>query len=204
MTALALVLLAQDVPPPFEARARIERWERAGDRTVASEARVRVRPGRALEIVEGRSRLVIRADGPSDRFHPAELWLHEWAELRRRFRVTVEREPGEDPLPEAVTGPDGAPREPVRAKARGAARAAGAEEAAEALVFRLVPLDPALRRKLSSIRASADPETLRIRRAVFHFSTQATVMALDGFREAGSADDPAFEFGDSGALKEER
>jgi len=165
---------------------------------------LRVRPGRALELVEEGKRLVIREGGLPERFHPAELWLHEWAELRRRFQVVVEREPGEHALPAAVTGPDGAPREPARAKLRGAAVAAGAEEPGEALVLRLVPRDPALRRRLSSIRAFADPETLRIGRAFFDAPTQVTVMTLDGFREAGSMEDPAFDFDAPGVRMEDR
>lgn len=199
MTALVLLLLLQDGPPPFEARVRFERWTKTGDRIVASAGRLRVRPGWALELVEEGKRLVVREGRPPERFHPAELWLYEWAELRRRFQVTVEPEPDE---PSAVTGPDGAPREPVRAKLRGAAVAGGKAE--DALVFRLVPLDPALRRRLSWIRAYADPETLRIGRAVFNAPMQVTVMTLDGFREAGSMEDPAFDFDAPGVRMEDR
>ena len=88
MTAILLALVGQGESLPFEATVRVERWTRTEDRIAASSARLRVRPGRALEWVEGGSRLMIRPGRAG--FHPSELWLHDWAELRRRFQVTVE------------------------------------------------------------------------------------------------------------------
>jgi hypothetical protein len=196
MTAILLALFVQNDGLPFEATVRVERWTRTEDRIAASSARLRVRPGRALEWVEGRTRLVIRPG----RFHPAELWLYDWAELRRRFDVSRERE--DAALPAGVTAPDGSLRAPVKVELRGAAIAGGAEK--ERIAFRLVPRDEALRRRLPWVRAFADPETLRIERAIFHSPLQVTVMTLDGFREAGSTDDPAFEFEESGVPQEER
>jgi hypothetical protein len=189
MTALVLALLLQD--GAFEARMRIERRGRGEDAVAVSTARLRVVPGRALEVAEGRSRLVLRAGAPPDRFHPAELWLHDEAGLRRRFEVET--------LPGAL--PDAAPRAPVAVRLRGAA-VAGAE--AEEVVMRLVPRDEALRRRLSVVRAWADPETLRIRRAEFHFPMQVTVITLDGFREAGPTVGPAFDFEGAGVRKDGR
>jgi hypothetical protein len=152
----------------------------AADRTLQVDLR-EARPGSKLQKTSLR-------DGGA--FHPFELWRRgagRW--LHDLFEVGPAG--GAEELPPGVSGPDGIPIPPRRAKPQARRRAydrsapEGPEGETGGVVLDLVPRDETLRRRFLSLRIHLDPETSRVLRMAVDTPRQKTTYALHDVREAG-------------------
>ncbi len=152
---------------------------------------------RALLVELKGARTLIRKDEAA--FHPFDLWrrgLGRW--LQDRFKVVLVAEPGDDGLPSAVSGPDGAPLAARRARPQGRRKAydRAAPEEGEAgpgnLVLDLMPRD----RGLASLRIHVEPVSFRVVRMVVDSPARRITYSLDEVREAASLDESVFDAGE--------
>jgi hypothetical protein len=202
---LLMLVLAQDAP--YRGQMTIERFVKREDGVTVQTGTLSVRPGHALAFESKPLRIWIRDGKAVERrsgertarrwdlakpanFQPLDLWRMKEADVRALFRVITDR-PAET-LPAAVVRSDGTPIPPVKAGA-GVVVADGVDRAEGCARVILVPLDPALRERIASIRLSVDRASGLILRAVVDSPAQVVTLTLSEYREVASLEDAVFE-----------
>jgi len=220
---LALGLGAQEPPrSPFRAELTIELFVKREDGVVLQTGTLSVRPGEALAFDGPTSRLRIRGGAALERrageriarrwdlskpenFQPLDLWRLDAAEVRRQFRVLTDRPAETRELPASVVTAGGTPVPPAAVKPGASLAAADGVDRAEGCArVVLVPNDPKLRERLSSIRLSVDRASGLIRRIVVDSPAQILTLTLGDYREVASLDDAVFDMDLSNLKVEER
>jgi hypothetical protein len=225
-SALALSLVAQDPTEParrpFRAQLTIERFVKREDAVALQTAALSVRPGEALALESARVKLVIREGTATERrsgektarrwdlskpenFQPVDLWRLDANALRRRFRVITDRAVESRELPESVVTAEGKQVPPVSLKSAASLLVADGVDRAEGCArVVLVPTDPRLRERISSIRLSVDRGSALLLRAVVDAPTQILTLTLGEYREVASLEDATFDLDLSNFKVEER
>lgn len=224
MTLLLATALLQAEPakPPFVARLTVERFQKREDGVSVQTGTLSVRPGEALAFDARSLRLVIR-DGVAlerrvgerralrwtlakpENFQPVDLWRLDPAALRGLFDVYTDRPLETREPPATVVGIDGQPLPPVPVKPGGALVVADGVDRAEGCArVRLVPKDPSLRARITSIRLSVERATGLTLSAVVDSPAQVLTLTLGDYREVASLEDAAFEMDLSNLKVEER
>lgn len=224
MMLLLLALALQDpAPQPYRAAMTIERYVRREDRVSVETGTLSVRPGAAL-LFESRERKLLLRDGRTverrtgerfarlrdparpENFQPLDLWRMDAAALRERFREVDDRVPEARALPSAVVGADGKALPPVAVvpEASSLARVDGVDRAEGCRRVLLVPRDPLLRARITSIRLSVDRATGRLLSAVVDGTAQILTLTLGDYAEAASMEDAVFEMDLSNVKTEDR
>lgn len=172
MIPLLLAWLAQGIPEPapFRSEIRIEESLPGSDAVTVTTAAVAVHSGGTFSIERPgqrpRRRSIREAGVDPQRFQVLELWALPVSEWSRIFEASAETPASERPLPERVVDADGRARPPIRATPPALSLAKGEPvPAAPSLEgIRLVPRDPELRRRFTSLTAWVEKEGGRIAR----------------------------------------
>ena len=204
---ILLMLLALE-ESPYRAQMTIERFVKREDGVTVQSGTLSVRPGDALAFESRPLRIWIRGGKAVERrtgervarrwdlskpenFQPLDLWRMKSGDLPALFRVLTDRPAETRELPGAVVRADGSPVPPVKGGADvfvdGTDRAEGCARVI------LVPLDPKLRERISSIRLSVDRASGRLYRAVVDSPAQVLTLTLSDYREVASLEDAVFE-----------
>lgn len=222
IAALALQAPAEPPRSPFRATLTLEKFVKREDGVTVQSGTLSVRPGDALLFDARPVRLVIRGGtavelragarvakrwelSKPENFQPVDLWRLDPSALRALFEVITDlpvetREP-----PTSVVGIDGQPLPAVRVKPGGAmAIVDGVDRAEGCARVRLVPKDPALKARITSIRLSVDRATGLVLRAVVDSPAQVLTLTLSDYREVASLEDAAFDADLSHLKVEER
>ncbi len=224
MMILSVFLLAlQDPAPPFRATITIERTVKRQDRVAVEIGSLSVRPGAAL-LFESRSLRLLVRDGKvyerrageryvrmrdltrAETFQPLDLWRMDAAAIRERFREIDDRDSGARVLPAAVVTVEGKEVPPVKLQLPEAslARVDGEDRAEGCRRVILVPREPSLRARISSIRLSVDRATGHLLSAVVDSPLQVVTLTLGDYTEAASMEDAVFEMDLSNVKVEDR
>jgi hypothetical protein len=218
-----LLLTLQDPAPPFRATITVERHGKREDRVAVETGSLSVRPGVAL-LFESRSQRVLVRDGKCyerrsgersvrmrdltrpENFQPLDLWRMDASAIRERFREIDDRESAARALPAAVVGVDGKEIPPVKAMPpeSSLARVDGEDLAEGCRRVILVPREPSLRARISSIRLSVERATGHILSAVVDGPLQVLTLTLGDYTEAASMEDAVFEMDLSNVTVEDR
>jgi hypothetical protein len=220
---LALGLDGQEPPrSPFRAELTIERFAKREDGVHLQSGTLSVRPGEALAFDAPASRLRIRGAAALERragervarrwdlskpenFQPLDLWRLDAAEVRRQFRVLTDHPAETRELPPSVVSAEGTPVPPAAVKPGASlAMADGVDRAEGCARVVLVPNDPKLRERITSIRLSVDRASGLIRRIVVDSPTQILTLTLGDYRAVASLDDAVFDLDVSNLKVEER
>lgn len=222
MMLLATLLACQDVPA-WRATMTIERCSKREDRVSVETGDLYVKPGQALLFQSRQQKLAIK-DGRAverkgterrviawdlskpENFQPLDLWRLESRAILEQFREIVDRAAEPRELPPAVLDGEGKPRAPVVVSPSpdSLARADGADRAEGCMRVILVPRDPRLRSRITSIRLSVDRATNRILRAVVDAPTQLLTLTLGDCPEAAPPADAVFDWDFSNMKVEDR
>jgi len=222
---LALSLAFQDPAPPpsFRAAMTVERYLRREDRVAVETGTLSVRPGSAL-LFESRTRRLLLRDGKaferragerftrvrdlsrSENFAPLDLWRLDARSIRERFLEIDDRDAGPRPLPAAVVTLEGKAIPPVKvlSSESSLARADGDDRAEGCRRVLLVPRDPGLRARISSMRLSVDRASGRILSIVVDGPSEVLTLTLGDYQEVASMEDAAFEMDLSNLKVEDR
>jgi hypothetical protein len=220
---LALLLLQDPAPPrpPFRATMTLERYGKREDRVSVESGELFVRPGDALLYRSGGLRLLIRGGRALERragertskawdpakpenFRPLDLWRLDPRTIREMFREVDDPVAADRRMPPAVVTANGTavPPAPASPSPESLAWTDGVDRAEGCRRVILVPRDPELRSRVSSIRLSVDRATGRLLRAVVDSPAQLLTLTLGDFREDPSMDDAVFDW-DRSTLKVE-
>lgn len=221
MMSLLVAFLALQDPPPFRATMTIERYAKREDRVSVDTGDLFVRPGDVLLYQSRALRLLVRGGRAFERkggertvkawdlskpenFQPLDLWRLDARAIRERFQEVDDRAAGGRELPSTVVTAEGKPVPPVALKSPpdSPAWADGVDRADGCMRVILVPREPKLRSRLSSIRLSVDRASGRLLRAVVDSPTQVLTLTLGDCHEAASIEDAVFDW-DLSTLKVE-
>lgn len=215
MLLLALLALQDSAPPrpPFRATMTVERYGKREDRVSVESGDLFVRPGDALLYRSGGLRLLIRGGramerrsgertpkawdpGKPENFRPLDLWRLEPRAIRDLFRELDDSGAADRGMPPAVVTAKGTavPATAASPSPESLAWTDGVDRAEGCRRVILVPRDPELRSRVSSIRLSVDRTTGRLLRAVVDSPTQILTLTLGDFREDPSMDDAVFDW----------
>lgn len=220
---LLLLLVLQDPVPPFRATMTIERYLKREDRVALDTGELAVRPGEALLFQSRRTKLLLRGGKGYERttgersvkawdltkpetFQPLDLWRMDPRAIRERFQEIDDRAEPARELPVAVVGADGKPVPPVAVAPSGGslAWADGVDRAEGCKRIVLVPREPRLRSRISSIRLSVDRATGRLLRAVVDGPLHQLTLTLGDSPGAAPPDDAVFDWDLSNVKVEDR
>jgi len=223
MILLAAALWLQDAEPaksPFRAQLTIERFVKREDGVTLQSGTLAVRPGDALLFESRASRMLVRDGRATERrtgertarrwdlskpenFQPLDLWRLDGAALRGLFEVLTDRPAEARELPASVVAADGSRAAPVTVKPGASlASAEGLDRAEGCARVLLVPKDPRLREKISSIRLSVERTSGLLLRAVVDAPDHVVTLTLSEYREVASLEDALFHW-DLSTLKVE-
>jgi len=221
-TFFIALLAIQESPEPFRATMTIERYGKREDRVSVDSGDLLVRPGEALlyrsrtfqlllresKAFERRagSRVVRASDLTKDEnFQPLDLWRMGPRSIRERFQEIDDTVSAGRELPPAVLAPDGKPLPPVAVKPapESLAWTDGVDRAEGCRRIILVPREPRLRARISSIRLSVDRASGRLLRAVVDAPSHLLTLTL-GDCEAAPLEAAAFEWDFSNVTVEDR
>lgn len=226
LLALTLLAAAQDpslpAKRPFRAELTVERFVKREDGVTVQSGTLAVRPGEALAFESRAARLLVRDGRATERrtgertvrrwdlakpenFQPVDLWRLDGAAVRALFQVHTDRPAETRTLPESVVAADGTPVPPVPVKPGASlASADGLDRSEGCARVILVPKDPRLREKISSIRLSVDRASGLLLRAVVDSPAQVVTLTLSEYREVASLEDAVFEWDLSNFKVEDR
>jgi hypothetical protein len=229
MILLLLPLLALEVQerpdprPPFRATLTIEHYLRREDRVSLESGELSVRPGEALLYQSPRHKVLLRDGrayerkagersvkawdlGRSENFQPLDLWRSDARTIREKFREIDDAAAAPRDLPPAVVTAEGKPLPPVTVNPprESFAWTDGIDRAEGCARVLLVPREPGLRSRISSIRLSVDRATGRILRAVVDSPAQILTLTLGDVQEDPSMRDAVFEWDLSNVKVEDR
>lgn len=222
MMAVFVAFLAVQDPASYRATLTLERHVKREDRVSVDTGELLVRPGEALLFQSRQLRVLLRGAKAFERrsgertvkawdlskvenFQPLDLWRLEPRAVQEHFQELDDPAGGGRELPPSVVGPEGRAIPPVvvRPSAESLAWTDGVDHAEGCKRIILVPRDPKLRSRISSIRLSVDRATGRLLRAVVDSPAQVLTLTL-GDCQAASLDDAAFDWDFSNLKVEDR
>ena len=222
MIELCIALLAVQDAPPYVAPMTIERHVKREDRVSVDSGDLAVRPGEALLYQSRQRKVLIRGARAYERnagersvkawdlakpenFQPLDLWRLEPRAVREQFQELDEPAAGRD-LPSAVVTAEGrpVPAVVVRPAPESLAWTDGVDRADGCRRVILIPREPKLRSRVTSIRLSIDRATGRLLRAVVDSPTQVLTLTIGDFTDAAPPDGAVFDWDFSNLKVEDR